>query len=164
MKRTDWLGSNLEDFGNSYQLRAVIYGNGGTDIAILLPDELPINIKNTLTPDWEEWKILLKQTDDPTMVIVDEQSRAIKAIIKKSTRTVQEFFRWSIFRRDNYTCQYCGATDKPLTIDEYLCQELGGPIDEQNCKTACRPCNKQKANKTIEEWEKYRKDHNLIYG
>lgn len=161
---SDWLGYTLEDFGNQYQIRGLVYGNGNEDILITLPEETPIKVTNSLLPTWEQWKVLLAQSDNPKMIIVDEHDRAVKAIIQKNTRQVQEFFRWGIFRRDNFTCQYCGATDKPLTIDEYLCQELGGPIDEANCKTACRPCNKMKANKTIAEWEQYRKDHGLIYG
>ena len=112
----------------------------------------------------QEWKTFLKQSDNPNLVITDEARKIVKAIVSKNSRQVQESFRWSIFRRDNYTCQYCGTTDRPLTIDEYLCQALGGPINEENCKSACRPCNKAKGHMTPDEWEAYRLKHGLTYG
>ena len=157
----DWMGYNLEDFGNKYQIRGVVFGNTDEDFVIMLPEETPFKAEDLLIPTWEEWKTLLAQSDAPKMVIYDEKTRAVRAIVSKSNRRINEFFRWGIFRRDNFTCVYCGVKDLPLTIDEYLCQELGGLINEENCRTACRPCNKKKANKTPEEWEDYRKEHGI---
>lgn len=158
---TDWLGYNLLDFGNKYSVGGVVYNNSDEQIVIMLPGEEGSESVVWKYPTWEEWKTLLAQTDIANMEIVDEKTRAVKAIISRSARQINEVFRWGIFRRDNFTCQYCGVTEVPLTIDEYLCQHLGGPINEENCKTACRQCNKTKANKTPEEWEKYREEHGI---
>lgn len=60
--------------------------------------------------------------------------------------------RKRIFARDNYTCQYCGATDRNLHCDHVLPISRGGSNDDENLVTACEPCNCSKHNKTIKEW------------
>ena len=35
--------------------------------------------------------------------------------------------RREVFRRDNYTCQYCGRRDVSLTVDHVIPRHLGGP-------------------------------------
>lgn len=55
--------------------------------------------------------------------------------------------RYEVLRRDNHTCQYCGAKapDVPLTVDHVTPQALGGTDDPSNLVTACRDCNSGKA-------------------
>lgn len=160
-----WLGHTLEDFGNKYQIKGAIYGDGAYDVYIYLPNEIasggPIA---GITPTFEEWRAFLTQVDNPKLVITDPVSGIVKAIVQKNTRQLQEIFRWGIYRRDKFTCQYCGAQDRPLTIDEYLCQALGGPVNEANCKTACRPCNKAKGHMTPEDWEAFRIKKGLVFN
>jgi 5-methylcytosine-specific restriction endonuclease McrA len=63
------------------------------------------------------------------------------------------FSRRNIYRRDNYTCQYCGA--KPgselLSIDHIVPRSRGGKSSWDNCVLACLSCNKRKANRTLEQ-------------
>jgi 5-methylcytosine-specific restriction endonuclease McrA len=63
------------------------------------------------------------------------------------------FSRNNIFRRDHYTCQYCGA--KPgapeLTIDHVTPKSRGGKSSWTNCVLSCIACNRKKANKTPAE-------------
>lgn len=154
-----------DEFGTRLQTKGIVYGDGNEDYILLLPNEYSNNDgAHMMIPTYEQWQKILKASDNPQLVITDEDRKIIKAIVGKNSRQVQESFRWAIFRRDSYTCQYCGATDRPLTIDEYLCQALGGPINEENCKTACRPCNKAKGHMTIAEWEEYREKRGLKYG
>lgn len=56
-----------------------------------------------------------------------------------------------IFARDGRTCRYCGATDD-LQIDHVCPLSRGGTNDPDNLAVACRPCNRSKHAKTIEEW------------
>ena len=51
-----------------------------------------------------------------------------------------------IFRRDNYTCQYCGAHED-LTFDHVIPRSLGGQTRWDNVVAACSTCNLAKANK-----------------
>jgi 5-methylcytosine-specific restriction endonuclease McrA len=63
------------------------------------------------------------------------------------------FSRKNIFKRDRYTCQYCGGQPGPeeLTIDHVLPRSRGGTSTWDNCLLACVDCNKRKADKTPEE-------------
>jgi 5-methylcytosine-specific restriction endonuclease McrA len=63
------------------------------------------------------------------------------------------FSRKSLFKRDRYTCQYCGKQPGPseLTIDHVMPKSRGGISSWTNCVLACVECNKFKANRTPDE-------------
>ena len=51
--------------------------------------------------------------------------------------------RFEVFKRDGFTCQYCGA--KPpgvlLQVDHIVAVASGGRNDADNLVTSCQPCN-----------------------
>lgn len=55
--------------------------------------------------------------------------------------------RFEVLRRDNHTCQYCGAKapDVVLHIDHVMPVSLGGDDKPSNLLTACQSCNGGKA-------------------
>jgi len=61
--------------------------------------------------------------------------------------------RRTILARDNYTCQYCGATPvrQELTLDHVLPRSRGGKSTWENVVTACKKCNGRKGNRTPTE-------------
>lgn len=59
--------------------------------------------------------------------------------------------RKEVFRRDNYTCQYCGRKVPNLTIDHVVPRHLGGRHVWTNVVTACATCNHQKGGRRLEE-------------
>jgi 5-methylcytosine-specific restriction endonuclease McrA len=59
--------------------------------------------------------------------------------------------RREIFRRDNFTCQYCGKAAPILTIDHVKPRHLGGRHEWNNVVAACPLCNHRKGGRTIEE-------------
>jgi 5-methylcytosine-specific restriction endonuclease McrA len=59
--------------------------------------------------------------------------------------------RREVFRRDNYTCQYCGRHDTPLTVDHILPKHLGGQHIWTNVAAACPSCNHRKGGRRLEE-------------
>ncbi len=59
--------------------------------------------------------------------------------------------RKEVFRRDNFTCQYCGKHSDNLTIDHVLPRHMGGKHIWTNVVTACASCNHRKGGRTIEE-------------
>ncbi|MCC6147441.1 MAG: HNH endonuclease [Anaerolineaceae bacterium] len=61
--------------------------------------------------------------------------------------------RREIFRRDNYTCQYCGKVGGNLTVDHIIPRHLHGQHDWTNLVTACSACNHRKGGRTIMEAE-----------
>ncbi len=56
-----------------------------------------------------------------------------------------------IFRRDHYTCQYCGQHDGDLTIDHVWPKRLGGGHSWENLVTACAACNHKKGGRPAEQ-------------
>lgn len=64
-----------------------------------------------------------------------------------------QIIRRRIFERDGYVCRYCkddSAVD--LECDHIVPVVLGGGDDDANLATSCRPCNRSKGAKTLEEW------------
>ena len=60
------------------------------------------------------------------------------------------FSRRNIFKRDRFTCQYCGVqpgTDE-LTLDHVVPRAQSGTSSWENCVLACVACNKHKADRT----------------
>lgn len=60
------------------------------------------------------------------------------------------YSKYHVFKRDRYTCQYCGAQPgrHELTIDHVVPRSQGGQTDWNNCVASCGPCNSKKANRT----------------
>jgi len=60
--------------------------------------------------------------------------------------------RIEVFKRDNYTCAYCGARGVQLECDHVIPVSRGGCNKLSNLVTACKPCNRSKGAKMLEEW------------
>lgn len=52
-----------------------------------------------------------------------------------------------IFKRDNYTCRYCGTKTAPFHLDHVYPVSKGGETTEENLVTSCSACNLQKHTK-----------------
>lgn len=79
-----------------------------------------------------------------------------KSIDRCSLRPSSEVWRTireSVFRRDDYTCQYCGERGKRLECDHIFPVSRGGGHEFNNLTTACFACNRSKRDKTIKEWK-----------
>jgi len=59
--------------------------------------------------------------------------------------------RREVFRRDQFTCQYCGKKTGNLTIDHVLPRHLGGMQTWSNVVTACSACNHRKGGRTLQD-------------
>ena len=59
--------------------------------------------------------------------------------------------RREIFRRDHFTCQYCGKHTSELTIDHVVPRHLGGEHCWENVVAACPACNHLKGGRRLEE-------------
>lgn len=63
------------------------------------------------------------------------------------------FSRNAIFKRDRYSCSYCGVFLSPnqITLDHIIPKSRGGTSSFDNCVAACLDCNKRKADRLLEE-------------
>lgn len=66
-------------------------------------------------------------------------------------RPVVKLTRREIFRRDGFTCQYCGKHTLELTVDHVSPRHLGGTHTWVNVVAACSACNHRKGGRTLEE-------------
>ena len=68
-----------------------------------------------------------------------------------------ELSRQNVFKRDSYSCQYCG-TNKDLTLDHVLPRSRKGRSSWTNLVTACKACNARKGSALPEEnWPNLKK-------
>jgi 5-methylcytosine-specific restriction endonuclease McrA len=69
----------------------------------------------------------------------------------KRPRPQPRLTRGEIFKRDQYTCQYCGKQIQDLTIDHVIPRHVGGKHTWENLVSACAYCNRRKAGRTPEQ-------------
>lgn len=61
--------------------------------------------------------------------------------------------RFEVFKRDSFTCQYCGAQapDVLLHVDHIVPVSKGGGDEILNLITACEPCNQGKSDRSLDD-------------
>jgi len=66
-------------------------------------------------------------------------------------RAITPGVRFAVFRRDGFTCQYCGrrAPNVVLHVDHVLPVVAGGTNDLTNLRTACSVCNLGKGSRRL---------------
>lgn len=86
---------------------------------------------------------MLKLTDTQ---IAERLAEVVVKTDSNYLRTGSTRKRWLIFRRDKYTCQYCGAKapDAKLHVDHRVPVSKGGDSQDDNLVTACAKCNQGK--------------------
>lgn len=156
MKRTvDEVG--LRRFGNDIQLVGVIYQGKDkpgilTDFLLFFPGEKPSH--GEAFYQVEDWEAFLRQVDTMETEVMEraKDGTVTKAIVRKSQRQIEGVISWRVFRRDGFACRYCGAEDKPLTVDHVITWESGGPSIEANLVSSCKKCNRTRGDMLFAEW------------
>jgi hypothetical protein len=64
-------------------------------------------------------------------------------VAKNKRRSLSKRARFEIFKRDDFTCQYCGGTPPRVTlhVDHITALAEGGDNGDDNLITACADCN-----------------------
>lgn len=59
--------------------------------------------------------------------------------------------RFEVFKRDEFTCRYCGkkSPEVVLEVDHIVPVARGGSDDEMNLATSCWACNRGKSDKSL---------------
>lgn len=101
----------------------------------------------------------IKEKTYPFYIIYDYFKKAQELIEQKATRRYQikeerakmsNSLRYDILKRDNCTCQMCGATLQDgvkLHVDHIIPVSKGGKTEWGNLRTLCDRCNLGKSNK-----------------
>jgi len=68
-------------------------------------------------------------------------------------KSISKRLRFEVFKRDSFTCQYCGrsAPDVVLHVDHIQPVSKGGETTIMNLVTSCRDCNLGKSNKLLSD-------------
>lgn len=79
--------------------------------------------------------------------------RLLRFVRQRGRREHVPFTRANIYRRDDYTCQYCGDVfaSEDLTFDHVVPSAFGGLKTWDNIVTACLSCNRRKGARTPSE-------------
>lgn len=155
MKEDKFDVMDLLDFGNTILLGGAIYSGNGMNYICLFPDDADIKDEFcVLNLTSEEWKKIIRQTDlvETEVLTKSSDGKLAKAIVRKTTRVIEQGLSWKVYKRDNYKCRYCGKDGIPLTVDHIVLWEDGGPSIEENLVTACRRCNKTRGSISYSEW------------
>ena len=115
-----------------------------TTILVLNSSYEPINITN-----WKRAVVLLLK--EKAQVLSNRVIRLLNYVKLPLSRIVScKPSRAMIYKRDNNTCQYCGAKTR-LTIDHVIPRCRGGQDTWENLVVACSTCNTKKGNTLLEQ-------------
>jgi hypothetical protein len=136
------------DIGSMIKISGLLVTGGGEAAVLMLPSAtLEKAPPKFISLTDEEWNDFVRRSDDPEVLIE-------KVFKRKVQWEVQSAVQQKIYAADGFECMYCGARmgKSLLTIDHFVPLEKGGKNDSSNYLTACRKCNKDKANMEPQEW------------
>lgn len=145
---------NLYDVGHEIQIVGTIWKGKNICFITQFPDkDEDLSDAKKMIMSLEDWSKFLRQTDLlETEIFSRDESGITKKIMRKTTRQIDSYMQWAIFRRDNYHCRYCGRTGIPLTVDHIILWEEGGATVQDNLISACRSCNKDRGRIQYDDW------------
>lgn len=107
--------------------------------------------------DFDSWSALSVESDEPAIHTVSLSLKVPEVVLLTRygafPRRRVMFSRKNLYRRDLYTCQYCGGKPpmQDLSVDHIVPRSRGGRSTWENCVLACLRCNRRKANRTLRE-------------
>lgn len=149
---------NILDVGNKIGLVGAVFGDDDSNYLCMFPDQEVMPNQEVLDMGLEDWKKFLRQVDMLEVEVLQhtEHGKLAKAIMRKTQRLIDQRVSWAVYKRDNYTCRYCGRDGVPMTVDHLVLWEEGGPSIEKNLVASCRKCNKTRGNLQLAAWLKHR--------
>jgi 5-methylcytosine-specific restriction endonuclease McrA len=147
---------NLKEVGHTIQIAGVIYNSNKEQetYLIMLPDEDLYTDENKFLRrhdfTLEQWEKFFWQTD--VLEIEAKRTMYEKIIVRKAERQIAGGTSWAVYKRDGYTCRYCGKDGIPLTVDHVVLWEDGGPSIPENLVTSCKKCNRTRGDTPYPEW------------
>lgn len=106
---------------------------------------------------WSDWSRLEPEDDELFIQTTSFRLRVPEVVslthYDRLPRRSVAFSRRNLFKRDKFTCQYCGHRpgSEELTIDHVTPRSRGGETTWSNCVVACVDCNARKADRTPDQ-------------
>jgi len=107
--------------------------------------------------DFDSWASLRVAEEEPCVRTVSLRLKIPEVVLLNDydsfPRRRVTFSRRNIYRRDRYTCQYCGSKPalEDLSVDHLIPRSRGGNSTWTNCVLSCLKCNRRKGDRTAEE-------------
>lgn len=125
------------------------YENGKPKAKIIDPSDYQLYT-------WEDWSQLCPEKDEDVIKGVRKEFKIPEVILvdyDKMPHHRVRFSRRMLYKRDNFTCQYCAKQlpSEELNIDHVIPRAQGGETTWLNCCVSCVPCNSRKNNRTPEQ-------------
>jgi hypothetical protein len=151
---TSFRDTELLDWGSEILLAGAIYSAGDKNFACFFPgsSEEKAQPVVVLDMDAQDWTALIDQLDKLNVQVNFVNGSPERAIFSKSARAVDNNVSWAVYRRDNYTCRYCGDSQSPLSVDHLVLWEDGGPWTMDNLVTCCKRDNKKRGRMQYAAW------------
>lgn len=150
---SNWSAIGVVDMPNAIGLLYGQYDDGEPRARIVTPPPSG----NYEVWNWGDWSALRPEEGEGGLVSASRIYKIPEVILLSRYGFMPEqkvnFCRRSIWKRDDYTCQYCGKRPKEdeCTLDHVIPKSLGGDTSWTNCVLACYRCNSQKADRRPEE-------------
>lgn len=149
---SNWCAIGVVDMTDAIGLLYNQYSDGEPRARIVTPPPSG----NYEVWDWEDWSRLKPKEGEDGLVSASRVFKIPEVVLLSRYDSLPEqkvnFCRRSIWKRDDFTCQYCGS--KPpgdeCTLDHVIPKSLGGDTSWTNCVLACYTCNSQKADRRPE--------------
>jgi 5-methylcytosine-specific restriction endonuclease McrA len=116
-----------------------------------------VDPENYQTYAWDDWAEL-SPTDDELAIRTSQLLLRVPEVISlmhydRVPVNAVTFSRRNVFKRDRFTCQYCGCQpgNGELTIDHVVPRARGGTSSWTNCVLACVDCNTRKADRSPQQ-------------
>lgn len=107
--------------------------------------------------EWDDWSEIKIGEDEICIKTRFSRVRVPEVIVLRNYDLLPQnavcFSRRNIFKRDRFTCQYCGKQpgSEELTLDHVVPRSQQGTSSWTNCVLACIDCNARKADRTPEQ-------------
>ncbi len=107
--------------------------------------------------EWTDWARLRPRNGERFVQAVSMRLRVPEVVALSEYDALPNlavsFSRRNVFKRDRYTCQYCGIQpgEEDLTIDHVIPRAKGGVSSWENCVLACLSCNGRKGSRLPEQ-------------
>ena len=145
----NWTAIGITSLQRSMGLLFSEYSDGEPKAHIITPP--PKGIYELWT--WRDWSDLRPEEGEHGIISSKKIYKVPEVILLTRYDAVPNkninFCRRSIWKRDDFTCQYCGVMPNydESTLDHIVPRSHGGETSWTNCVLACYQCNSQKADR-----------------
>lgn len=141
----------LLDLGTKVFMKGFYVEGKGKGTVVLIPQNKEPKSIDFMSTTEDSYKTIVKQLDVQEAECFDYH-HGTRHIVRRTQRNLDQRVSWKVYKRDNYTCRYCGIDGVPMSYDHIFLWELGGDNTVENGVCACKNCNQRRGNTDYTDW------------